>query len=236
MLLLVLLLLPITTSSTNVALVETHPHLVLQLMTVRTIVHEMGGGGGPQSARPLTQGSLAKITPRPLLPPQLRPELPSVLMIEPGIDLAVEPDPALTKFVQPGSPWAPPGPPSSGNGKNGKFGDGPNGGEGFGPGPGGKGVSTGSKCAQPTSPVLVYKVEPEFTEEARRARVQGSVLIRAVISETGMVSEPQVTRSLGLGLDERALEAVEKWRFKAGLKNCRPAAMSAWIEVTFHLL
>ena len=94
----------------------------------------------------------------------------------------------------------------------------------------------GGNCGQPSNPVLVYKVEPEFTEEARKARVQGSVLIKAVVSETGIVREPQVTRSLGMGLDERAIEAVAKWRFKAGVKDCRAAPMSAWIEVHFHLL
>ena len=133
--------------------------------------------------------------------------------------------------------------PSNGNGKQGYLGDGEGG--PVGPGNGRKGIGPGDgpgisarigNCGQPSNPVLVYKVEPEFTEEARRARVQGSVMIKAVVTETGIVREPQVTRSLGMGLDERAVEAVEKWRFKAGVKDCRAAPMSAWIEVHFHLL
>ncbi len=231
-----LLLIPITTSSLPIALVEPHMQVVLEPIRLKPIDLAQSGGGGPQSAQPITQGNPPKVAPRPLLPPQLRPERPSILMIEPSMDLAVQPDAALTKFAQIGLPWAPPGPPSLGNGKNGYLGDDSNGPKGFGPGPGGKGVVVSTKCAQSVSPVLVYKVEPEFTEEARRARVQGSVLIKAVINEAGMVQDPQVTRGLGLGLDERALEAVEKWRFKAGSKNCHPAAMSAWIEVNFHLL
>ncbi len=231
-----LLLIPITTSSLPIALVEPHMQVVLEPIRLKPIDLAQSGGGGPQSAQPITQGNPPKVAPRPLLPPQLRPERPSMLMIEPSMDLAVQPDAALTKFAQIGLPWAPPGPPSLGNGKNGYLGDDSNGPKGFGPGPGGRGVVISSKCAQSVIPVLVYKVEPEFTEEARRARVQGSVLIKAVINEAGMVQDPQVTRGLGLGLDERALEAVEKWRFKAGSKNCYPAAMSAWIEVNFHLL
>ena len=162
-------------------------------------------------------------------------------MIEPTLDLP-QPDPALMKFANHGSPWASPGPPSPGNGKGGDLGDG----EGGPAGPGvgnkdigsdaGRNVGGGSKCAQAISPVLLYKVEPEFTEEARKARVQGAVMIKAIINESVVVQQPQVTRSLGLGLDERALEAVEKWRFKAGVKNCRPAAMNALIDVHFHLL
>ena len=162
-------------------------------------------------------------------------------MIEPTLDLP-QPDPALMKFANFGSPWASPGPPSAGNGKAGNLGDGEGGPAG--PGVGRKGFSPDSgsnvgfanKCAQSISPVLLYKVEPEFTEEARKARVQGAVMIKAIINEFGLVQQPQVTKSLGLGLDERALEAVEKWRFKAGSKNCRPAAMTALIEVHFHLL
>ena len=229
-----LMLIPITTSPLPIALVEPHMQVVLEPIRLKLPAIADAGGGGPQFALPISQGNPPKVAPRPLLPPQLRPELPSILIIEPTMDLAVQPDAALTKFAQIGLPWAPPGPPSLGNGKNGYLGDSSSGPKGF--GPGGRGVVTSTKCAQSVSPVLVYKVEPEFTEEARRARVQGSVLIKAVISEAGMVRDPQVTRSLGLGLDERALEAVEKWRFKAGSKNCRPAAMSAYIEVSFHLL
>lgn len=231
-----LLLIPITTSSLPIALIEPHMQVVLEPIRLKLPAIANADAVGPQFAPPISQGNPPKVAPRPLLPPQLRPELPSILMIEPTMDLAVQPNAALTKFAQIGLPWAPPGPPSLGNGKNGYLGDDSSGPKGFGPGPGGRGVVVSTKCAQSVSPVLVYKVEPEFTEEARRARVQGSVLIKAVISEAGMVRDPQVTRSLGLGLDERALEAVEKWRFKAGSKNCSPAAMSAYIEVSFHLL
>ncbi len=238
--LLALLLIPITNSSTAVIFVELHQPLLLPPIRLRT-VEAGGGGGGPQAPSPVTQGSLPQSARRPLLPPQLRPLESSVLMIEPALDLP-QPDPALMKFANLGSPWAAPGPPSPGNGKAGYLGDGEGGPAGPGIGRKGIGPDSGSnvggssKCTQSVSPVLLFKVEPEFTEEARKARVQGAVMIKAIINELGVVMQPQVTRSLGLGLDERALEAVEKWRFKAGVKNCRPAAMSAWIEVHFHLL
>ena len=237
-----LLLIPISTAPT--AHVPRHEPLIFHPVTLPPPIQaSAGGGGGPHELTPVSQGSLPKIAPRPLLLPKLRPQETSALMIEPAVDLKFEIDPTLPKFAQLGSPWAPPGPPSNGNGKQGYQGDG--GAGPVGPGNGTKGIGPqsgpginvrGANCGQPSNPVLVYKVEPEFTEEARRARVQGSVMIKAVVSETGKVREPQVTRSLGMGLDERALEAVEKWRFKAGVKDCRAAPMSAWIEVHFHLL
>ena len=237
-----LLLIPIAAVPTTP--LPSHEPLIFQPVKLpQPIDAAAGGGGGPHHDTPITQGSLPKIARRPLLEPKQRPQEAARMMIEPAVNLKIELDPALPKFAQLGSPWAPPGPPSDGVGTAGYQGDGQGG--PVGPGKGGKGIGPGDQggvnmrggnCGQPSNPVLVYKVEPEFTEEARKARVQGSVLIKAVVSETGIVREPQVTRSLGMGLDERAIEAVAKWRFKAGVKDCRAAPMSAWIEVHFHLL
>ena len=85
------------------------------------------------------------------------------------------------------------------------------------------------------APTLIYKAEPEYTEEARQAHLQGTVLISAKITPDGRATELKVLRSLGMGLDEKALECVAKWRFKPGFKNGQPVPVVAQIEVNFRL-
>ena len=201
-----------------------------------------GRGGGPRRPLPASLGSLPRADPKFLLPPMLRPDTNSKLEIEPAVDLTANIDPAFQKLPQLGSPWAVPGPPSAGSGTKGNLGDGDNGhvgpGKGKGPiGPGGGfNLAGGSQCGPPIGPVIIHKVEPEFSEDARKAKLQGAILIKAMVTESGLVREPTVQRGLGLGLDEKALEAVSQWRFKPGMKNCRPVAMPAFFEVNFRLL
>jgi TonB family protein len=87
-----------------------------------------------------------------------------------------------------------------------------------------------------SSPQLLFKVEPEYSEEARKAKFQGTVVLYVVVDEKGMPRDLKVVRPLGLGLDEKAIEAVTKWRFKPGYKDGRPVAVAATIEVNFRLL
>ena len=87
-----------------------------------------------------------------------------------------------------------------------------------------------------TAPVLLAKVEPEYTEEARKAKYQGTVVLQVVVTEQGVPTDMRVVQSLGLGLDEAAIAAVRKWRFKPGMLNGQPVATSARLEVPFRLL
>jgi len=87
-----------------------------------------------------------------------------------------------------------------------------------------------------SAPVVILKPNPEYTDEARKAKWQGAVLLSVVIDEDGVPQEIKVVRSLGLGLDEKATEAVQQWRFKPGLKDGKPVPVSAVIEVPFRLL
>jgi TonB family protein len=87
-----------------------------------------------------------------------------------------------------------------------------------------------------SAPVLLSKTEPEYSEEARRDRYQGSVTLYAQISPTGKAIHIKVVKGLGLGLDEKAVEAVEKWKFQPGLKEGTPVTVEATIEVNFRLL
>lgn len=86
------------------------------------------------------------------------------------------------------------------------------------------------------APLLLYKVAPDYSEQARLARYNGTVLLRLIIDEKGDPRDIRVLRSLGLGLDEKAIEAVRRWRFRPGLKDGKAVAVDANIEVDFRLL
>jgi TonB family protein len=83
---------------------------------------------------------------------------------------------------------------------------------------------------------VIYQVDPEFSEEARRAKYNGTVVLDVDVDITGRATNIRVSKSVGLGLDEKAVEAVLRWRFKPGLKDGKPILVPARIEVNFHLL
>jgi len=85
-------------------------------------------------------------------------------------------------------------------------------------------------------PVLLKRVEPGYTEEARAARVQGTVVLQVEIDPGGKVATTHIAviRSLGLGLDEKAIEAVKQWKFKPATRNGTPVTAKATIEVNFR--
>lgn len=85
-------------------------------------------------------------------------------------------------------------------------------------------------------PELIKKVEPQYTEEARAAKYQGVVVLYVVIEPDGTPDNFQVLKSLGLGLDQKAIEAVQQWQFKPGVKNGVAVPVKATIEVNFKLL
>jgi TonB family protein len=87
-----------------------------------------------------------------------------------------------------------------------------------------------------SAPVLVFKVEPEYSEEARKARYQGPVSISLVVDATGRPTRMSILRSLGLGLDEKALEGVAQWRFEPATKDGGPVPVQATVQVNFKLL
>jgi TonB family protein len=86
-----------------------------------------------------------------------------------------------------------------------------------------------------TPPALTSKREPKYTSEARKAGLQGTVLMSLVVGTDGVPQNVKVLRGLGLGLDEKAIEAVEGWRFKPATRDGEPLAMPAQVEVNFQL-
>jgi TonB family protein len=85
-------------------------------------------------------------------------------------------------------------------------------------------------------PVTLTQAEPQYSEDARVATLQGTVLLSMEIGTDGKARNIQVVRSLGLGLDESAVEAVEKWTFRPGMKDGQPVPVIAQVEVNFRLL
>jgi TonB family protein len=85
-------------------------------------------------------------------------------------------------------------------------------------------------------PVLIFKMEAEYPEEARKAKYQGTVLLDVEVDDSGQVVNLRVARSLGLGLDQKAIDAVKRWRFRPAMKDGRPIGVEIQVEVNFRLL
>jgi TonB family protein len=85
-------------------------------------------------------------------------------------------------------------------------------------------------------PAVLSKVEPLYSDQARNAKLQGNVLVQLVVDEHGLPRQIRVMRSLGMGLDEKAVEAVQRWRFRPGMKDGHAVSVQATIEVNFRLL
>ena len=202
-----------------------------------------GGGGGRREVIPASKGKL----PRPS-DKQLTPPTPKIVNLDPV--LAVEPTvivPQLNSFpdiniANYGDPLGIPGPPSSGPGTGGGIGTGTGGGVGSGKGGGvgpGEGGGIGGGVFRVgggvSAPSIVYRVEPTYSEEARKAKYQGVVVLSAIVRKDGTIEILKVVRGLGLGLDENAIQALKQWKFRPGMKNGVPVDVALNIEVNFSL-
>jgi len=91
-------------------------------------------------------------------------------------------------------------------------------------------------AAQDTKPPkLVQKIAPQYSEQARIDKVEGIVTLKVLVDAEGHTSDIRVVKSLGHGLDENAIDAVQKWLFQPGTMNGKPVAVGAVIEVPFQL-
>jgi TonB family protein len=200
-----------------------------------------GGGGGVRELLDTSKGKLPKIAPRQFTPPRVDSLINPKLPMTPTIT-ADQPLPSLQANNY-GDPLSKLGMASNGIGSAGGIGAGSGGGVGAGKGPGvGPGSSAGFGGGAyrigggVSAPVPIYQPEPEYSEEARKAKWQGSVLLSLIVDESGKAVNIKVAKSLGLGLDEKAIQAVEKWKFKPGMKDGKPVPVIASVEVNFRLL
>jgi len=203
-----------------------------------------GGGGGRKTLTPPSLGRLPRAADKQLVPPD--PEPPKnpdpTLIVEPTIvapQLASLPQINLLNL---GDPNGVPGPPSAGPGIGGGIGTGQGRGVGEGKGPGvgpGEGGGAGGGVFRVgggvNPPTVITRVEPQYSEEARKARYQGTVVLEAIVRRDGTVDITRVVRSLGFGLDENAIQALKQWRFKPGTRNGVAVDVSLNIEVNFNL-
>ena len=203
-----------------------------------------GGGGGNRSPLPASKGALPKVAPRQFTPPSaVVQNLNPKLVMDPTILAPPDVQMPNVNMSQYGDPLAKLGPPSNGPGYGGGIGSGHGGGVGSGSGggvgPGADGGFGGGAFKVGngvTAPIVLYKKEPEYSEEARKAKYQGTVVLYIEVDPSGRAVNPRVVRSLGLGLDEKAMEAVRQWKFKPGYRDGKPVTVAATIEVNFRLL
>jgi periplasmic protein TonB len=198
------------------------------------------GGGGTGDKLAASRGALPKmtledqLTPPEAVPSNLDPKLP-----EPPSVMALS-DVKLPQLAQLGDPLsAVEGPPSNGPGTRGGIGSGCCGGvgpkntPGFGPYDEGNVFRPGRGGVTPPRPI--YDPDPEYSDAARKAKYQGSVLLWLVVDANGRPHNIRIQRTLGMGLDEKAEAAVSTWRFQPGTLNGQPVAVEINVEVSFRL-
>jgi protein TonB len=201
-----------------------------------------GGGGGRQSTTAPSLGRLPRAADRQLVPPSpYPPKNPDpALVIEPSIVAPQLASLPRLNLLNIGHPDGLSGPPSPGPGTEGGIGDGvgrgvgPNRGPSFGDGNDG-GFTSFTVGGGVSAPVLISQVLPEYSEAARRARYQGTVVLRTIVRKDGTVEVVRIERGVGFGLDEKAVEAVLRWKFRPGRAGGEPVPVTVNIEVNFNL-
>lgn len=207
-----------------------------------------GGGGGGEHAKIFeSKGRLPKIAPQQFTPPtvEIRNTKPKLAMEPTVVAPANVKLPDAPNMPNLGNPMSArvTGPASNGPGSGGGIGSGSSNGVGSGTGPGhgpGQGGGFGGGVYKlgdigVTPPVAKYTPEPDFSEEARKAKYQGTVTLAAVIGPDGRPRNLRVVRHLGMGLDEKAMEKVRTWLFEPGKRNGQPVAVAMTLEVDFRL-
>ena len=203
-----------------------------------------GGGGGDRDVLQASKGKLPKFSMEQITPPMVvvRNEHPKLtaeptVIIPPQVQLAVN-----NNMPNLGDPMSHYALPSNGTGSGGGIGTGSGGGVGSGKGGGfgpGEGGGTGGGLFRVgggvSAPRAIYQPEPEFSEEARKAKYQGVCTLSLIVGADGRPSNIRVASSLGMGLDEKAIEAVKTWRFEPAMKDGHPVAVQIAVEVDFHL-
>ncbi len=194
----------------------------------------IGGGGGQHDLAPVTQGHLPKLAQQQLLPPKAPPTIAPKLAVEPSV--VVQPDLKMATNNMPniGAPTSNLKGFSMGNGNGSGIGSGN--GNGIGPGSGGNTgggfMHVGGGVA---APKVLFAPDPEFSEEARKAKFSGNVEVYLIVDEKGNPTRIRVARGVGMGLDEKAIEAVRQYKFKPATKDGKPVAVDLYIDVNFQI-
>ncbi len=194
--------------------------------------HTAGGGGGQTGATPVSKGNppmaAVEVLNPPKAPAEAKVKLDATIQVDPNLKMAHNdlPNIGLANSPVVGT--------SLGNGAGNGIGSG-NGG-GIGPGNGGNmGGGLHRVGGGVSAPVVLFAPEPQFSDEARKAKVSGNVLVYLQVDEKGRPTHIRVLRGIGMGLDEKAIEAVSQYRFKPAMEDGRPVAIEMNVDVTFNI-
>lgn len=216
------------------AVAEPDTNIVFVSMAPLPELLPAGGGGGGRPKPPETKSEQQEVKP-------VEPSQP----VQPTDETVPDKIPAPTNTATaPIDDLLPAGDP----------GDGPSGdpnlpvGPGYGPGPGGPGEGPGGPgngsvgvvedggpieiTVGVTRPEPIRQIQPRYTENARRAGIQGAVILRAVIDEMGNVTDVRILRGLPMGLDREAVTAVQQWKFKPAMMASKP--VKVYFNLTVH--
>ena len=232
---------PIKTVHSTVSLIA--PDDIFQITASKTRSGG-GGGGGDRDKLEASRGRLPKLAMNQIVPPAAvvrndNPKLPA----EPTVVVPPQLIPPTNTLPNLGDPMSKIlAPLSNGTGSGGGIGSGSGGGVGSGEGPGvgpGSGGGYGGGVFRVGGGVIaprpIFTPDPEYTEEARKSRHQGTCVLWIVVGTDGRAREIRVMRILGFGLDEKAIEAVKQWKFEPATKDGRAVAVQVNVEVTFRL-
>jgi protein TonB len=205
-----------------------------------------GGGGGDHDVIPAPKGHPPKLAVQQITPPAIvmRNEKPKLavaptVVAPPTVHLADNHMPNIGTAAPVVMPSAPP---SNGTGSGGGIGSGSGGGVGVGHGAGiGTGIGGGigggvyKVGGGISAPTAISAPDPDYTEEARRAKKQGTCVLWLIVDSTGHPRDIRVVRGLGFGLDAKAIDAVKQWRFQPALKDGKPVDVQISVNIDFHL-
>jgi TonB family protein len=204
-----------------------------------------GGGGGDHDKLMAPKGKLPKFSMQQITPPAIvvRNDNPK-LAVEPTVVVPPQVRLPQASGLNLGDPKSSivAGVASNGTGMGGGIGSGSGGGIGSGTGPGvgpGRGGGIGGGVFRVgggvSAPRVLENPSPDYSEEARKAKYQGTVVLWLIVDANGKPRDVRVARSLGMGLDQKAIEAVRLWKFVPAMKDGTPVAVQINVEVNFHL-
>ncbi len=203
-----------------------------------------GGGGGDRDLVQAAKGKLPPIAKTQFVPPDEiirndHPKLTAAPTVVMPADVKI-PNNTMPNIGDPLTTVK--GPASNGTGAAGGIGSGKSGGIGSGTGAGlgpGQGSGYGGGVMRVgngvTPPVPIYTVDPDFSPEARRAHYAGTVAVQIIVDTNGLPKDPRVVRALGMGLDEKALDAVKQYRFKPAMYQGRAVPVAMVVDVDFNI-
>ncbi len=209
---------------------------------VMPVAPVMGGGGGGGEHRIImpVKAPPPRVQAVHMLPPQIAMVEHPKLAAEPSSQVNMQVSTNLPNMGMQDSPQIALA--SQGSGAHSGFGAGMGGGIGIGHG-NGTGVGGGGGYGGGlmtvgggvSAPVVVHSVEPEFTEDARKSNLQGTVAIQLIVDAQGNPQDVRVVHHLGMGLDQKAVDAVQQYRFRPAMYQGHPVAVQMVVEVDFRL-